>query len=46
MDEKMNRQEPVIRIETPRLVLRNWKEDDILPFATINSNPARLYRIS
>ncbi|MDR1180456.1 MAG: GNAT family N-acetyltransferase [Bacteroidales bacterium] len=27
------------RIETPRLVLRDWKEDDILPFAAMNSNP-------
>lgn len=29
----------MIYIETPRLLLRGWKEEDILPFAGINSDP-------
>lgn len=29
----------MIYIETPRLLLRSWKEEDILPFANMNSDP-------
>jgi RimJ/RimL family protein N-acetyltransferase len=29
----------MIRIETPRLVLRRWSEEDVLPFARINADP-------
>lgn len=29
----------MIYIETPRLILRDWSAEDILPFADINSNP-------
>ncbi|MCD7899618.1 MAG: GNAT family N-acetyltransferase [Bacteroides sp.] len=29
----------MIYIETPRLFLRDWKEEDILPFAQLNSDP-------
>lgn len=29
----------MVYIETPRLLLRDWKEEDILPFAQMNSNP-------
>ncbi len=29
----------MIYIETPRLILRDWKEEDIQPFAVINSDP-------
>jgi len=29
----------MIYIETPRLLLRDWKEEDILPFAKMNSDP-------
>ncbi|MDR2038571.1 MAG: GNAT family N-acetyltransferase [Bacteroidales bacterium] len=28
----------MVYIETPRLLLRDWKEEDILPFARINSD--------
>jgi len=29
----------MIYIETPRLLLRSWKEEDIQPFANMNSDP-------
>lgn len=29
----------MIYIETPRLILRSWKDEDILPFAKLNSDP-------
>ena len=29
----------MITIETPRLVLRRWRETDVLPFAAINADP-------
>lgn len=29
-----------MRIETPRLILREWQEEDLLPFAKLNADPA------
>jgi len=29
----------VTRIETPRLVLRRWREEDVEPFAALNADP-------
>ncbi|MER6297965.1 GNAT family N-acetyltransferase [Kitasatospora sp. NPDC001539] len=29
----------MVRLETPRLVLRRWREDDIAPMALINADP-------
>ena len=29
----------MIHLETPRLLLRDWKEEDIAPFAAMNSDP-------
>ncbi len=29
----------MIYIETPRLLLRDWKEEDLVPFAKMNCNP-------
>jgi RimJ/RimL family protein N-acetyltransferase len=31
--------EPMARLETPRLVLRRWRDDDITPMAAINADP-------
>jgi len=33
-------------IETPRLVLRRWREEDVLPFAAINADPEVMRWIS
>ena len=29
----------MIYIETPRLLLRDWKEEDLVPFAKMNCDP-------
>lgn len=29
----------MVRIETPRLILRRWREEDVLPMAAINADP-------
>jgi RimJ/RimL family protein N-acetyltransferase len=29
----------MVRIETPRLVLRRWRDEDVLPFSAINADP-------
>jgi RimJ/RimL family protein N-acetyltransferase len=31
--------EPMTRLETPRLVLRRWRDDDIVPMTAINADP-------
>ena len=28
-----------MRIETPRLILRDWREDDVEPFVALSSDP-------
>lgn len=28
-----------MRIETPRLILREWKDEDLIPFAKLNADP-------
>ena len=30
----------MVYIETPRLILRDWKEEDFVPFAEMNGNPS------
>ena len=30
----------MVYIETPRLLLRDWKEEDFVPFAEMNRNPS------
>ena len=30
----------MVYIETPRLLLRGWKEEDFVPFAEMNRNPS------
>ena len=30
----------MVYIETPRLILRDWKEEDFIPFAEMNGNPS------
>ena len=30
----------MVCIETPRLILRDWKEEDFIPFAEMNGNPS------
>ncbi len=30
---------PALNIETPRLILRQWKDNDFAPFAAMNADP-------